>query len=268
MSVGSTGQGAAPLVVVTGASSGIGAALVRSVPWGDAEVLGVSRRPPAPPARHLALDLAEPASWAALAVAVAEALDRHPGGRVVVVHAAGTLEPMGFAAQVDPEAYERAVLLGAATMALGQRLLGVLARHDAPRHLVLLTSGAARTVYLGWSAYGAAKAAMDQWCRIVGAEEAERGGVRILAVTPGPVDTPMQAAIRAASAEAFPARERFAELHRLDQLPRPEVVAERIWALLDEDLPSGTVLDLRHQVMEAAGTGASRKPGPAAGGAR
>jgi benzil reductase ((S)-benzoin forming) len=253
MSVGPTTQAAAPLVVVTGASSGIGAALVGSVPWGDAEVLGVSRRPPAPPARHLALDLAQPTSWSAVAAAVAEALGRHPGGRVVVVHAAGTLEPMGFAADAEPEAYERAVLLGAATMGLGQRLLSVLASHDGPRHLVLLTSGAARTVYLGWSAYGAAKAALDQWCRVVGAEQAERGGVHVLAVTPGPVDTPMQAAIRAASPESFPGRERFAELHRLDELPRPEEVAERIWALLDEDLPSGTVLDLRHRARGTAG---------------
>lgn len=240
-----------PLLVVTGASSGIGAALVRGVPWADAEVLGISRRPPVG-ARHLFADLADPASWSEVARALVPVLDRHEGQRVVVVHAAGTLEPVGFAAEVDPEAYQRAVLLGASTLALGQRLVHLLAPRSGRRQLVLLTSGAARTVYPGWSAYGAAKAAMDQWCRTVGAEQTQRGGVQVLSVAPGTVDTPMQELARGAAAEDFPVRERFAQLHRTGKLAAPDEVARRIFELLDEDLPSGSVLDLREH----------RSPGP------
>lgn len=51
-----------PLIWVTGASQGIGMALIQAVPWQEARVIGVSRSPgPAPV--HVAADLAEPSGW-------------------------------------------------------------------------------------------------------------------------------------------------------------------------------------------------------------
>jgi NAD(P)-dependent dehydrogenase (short-subunit alcohol dehydrogenase family) len=51
-----------PLIWVTGASQGIGKALIHAVPWQQAKVIGVSRSPgPAPV--HVAADLADPSGW-------------------------------------------------------------------------------------------------------------------------------------------------------------------------------------------------------------
>ena len=47
---------------ISGASSGIGAALARSVPYDGARVLGISRRPPVV-GEHVAADLADVDSW-------------------------------------------------------------------------------------------------------------------------------------------------------------------------------------------------------------
>lgn len=231
---------------ITGASSGIGAALVATQPWPGARVLGTSRRPPLPPAEHLAADLADPASWPTVAAAFAAAVDAERPDRVVLFHAAGALHPIGFADRVDPAAYTTNVLLNsAAPQVLGQAFIAATAAVPR-RHVVLVTSGAARTPYPGWSSYGAAKAAVDQWVRTVGAEaEAADPSIHVLAVAPGTVDTAMQAALRATSEAEFPQRRKFEDLHREGKLADPADVARRMWQLLDSDLPTGTVVDLR-----------------------
>jgi NAD(P)-dependent dehydrogenase (short-subunit alcohol dehydrogenase family) len=238
---------ATSLTWISGASAGIGGALARTVPW-EGRVIGISRRPPEGPdgIEHLEADLADPPSWAAVGKSFRRELEGFGGERVVFVHAAGTLDPMGFAGEVDTDAYRANVVLNsAAPQVLGHLFLAAVAGLDIAGYLVMLTSGAARSVYPGWSSYGAAKAATDQWVRDVGAEQRLRGGVQVLAVAPGTVDTDMQARMRATSEDDFPDRAKFVDLHREGKLSDPEDVARRIWTLLGRDLDNGSVVDLR-----------------------
>ena len=233
------------LVWISGASSGIGKALAASVPWDDARVIDISRRGAAG-LEHLAADLSDPATWPAVADAFRRELATFEGDRAVFVHAAGTLDPMGFVAEVDADAYSRNVLLNsAAPQVLGQAFVTAAAGRPGRRQLVVLTSGAAKSVYPGWAAYGAAKAAVDQWVRNVGAEQDIRGGVEVTAIAPGTVDTAMQARIRETPEASFPLRQKFIDLHQGGKLADPEEVARKIWGLLDGDLGNGAVVDLR-----------------------
>ena len=154
---------------------------------------------------------------------------------------------MGFAGEVDPEAYTRSVLLNsAAPQVLGDAFLRASARTEARCELVMIGSGAANNPYAGWSAYCAGKAAADHWVRTAAVEQDRRGGrVRLLSVAPGVVATPMQEEIRATAERDFPDVERFVAMEREGALRDPKVVAEELWALLDEDLANGSVLDLR-----------------------
>ncbi len=232
------------LVWISGASSGIGAALARTVP-GDARVIGISRRGPEG-AEHLRADLSDPGSWGEVGASFARELDGFEGDRVVFVHAAGTIEPLGFAGEVDTESYVANVVLNsAAPQVLGHLFLAAARDVAADRHLVMLTSGAARSVYPGWSSYGAGKAAIDQWVRDAGAEQAWRGGVQVLSIAPGTVDTAMQAQLREVAEDDFPQRKKFLDLHADDALSDPEEVAGRIWDLLERGLDNGSVVDLR-----------------------
>ncbi len=233
------------LAWISGASSGIGAALAAAPPSDDTRVIDISRRG-APGLEHVEADLADPGSWAAVAQSFQHELDGWAGERVVFFHAAGVVDPIGFAGEVDAGAYERAVLLNsAAPQVLGHHFLAAVRDVDARRHLVMLTSGAAQSVYPGWSQYGAGKAAVDQWVRVAGAEQEIRGGVAVLAVGPGTVDTGMQERIRDTPEEDFPNRRKFVDLHEGGGLADPADVAAELWALLDAGLDNGAVVDLR-----------------------
>lgn len=244
-------RGMTDLVWITGASSGLGAALATNVPLADAQVVDVSRSGGTPGTEHLPADLADPSSWSAVAEHLLARLAIPDVGRAVFVHNAGTLDPIGFAGSVDTAAYTRNVLLNsAASQALGHAFLRAVADFDGQAHLWLLTSGAARTPYAGWSGYCAAKAGVDQWVRTVGEEQkalAARGqpSCQVLAVGPGLVATHMQQQIRATDPADFPAVGRFIGLHERGELRSPQEAAADLWSLLDRDLETGSVVDLR-----------------------
>ena len=233
------------LVWISGASSGIGKALVDNVPFDDARVIDISRRG-GPDAEHLEADLSDPASWPTVAESFRKELGGFSGERVVFWHAAGSVQPVGFAGEVDTEAYTRNVLLNsAAGQVLGHSFLAAARDVDAERYLVMVSSGAASLVGAGWSSYGAGKAALDQWVRDVGSEQDIRGGVHVAAVAPGVVETGMQEQIRETSEEDFPKRQKFVELHQSGELSDPGEVAGQLWALLQKGFENGAVLDLR-----------------------
>lgn len=235
------------LVWISGASSGIGRALAHTVPWSDVRIIDISRSG-AEGLEHVPADLVKPTGWQAAAESFFRELDAFDGGRVAFIHCAGTLDPMGFAGEVDPTAYARQVLLNAVSpQVLGDAFVRAVAdRDDLESHLVMITSGAATSVYEGWSAYGAGKAAVDHWVRTVGAERRRRGSsCRVVSVAPGVVATPMQEQIRGMDAEDFPQVEKFVGLYERGELTPPEEAARGIWGLFDRDLDSGAVVDLR-----------------------
>ena len=238
------------LIWISGASSGIGRALVDTIPWPEARIINISRRPVAG-IENLELDLVNPTSWEVVARSFEREVASFDGELAVFVHSAGTLSPIGFAGEVPADSYTRAVLLGsAAPQVLGSAFLAALrkVRGRGVRGLiVMLTSGAATNPYEGWTAYGAGKAAIDQWVRTAGREQKSRGDhCRVLAVAPGLVETAMQEEIRATATTDFPDVDDFREYHRSGVIRSPEVAAREIWRLVrDRDLENGAVEDLR-----------------------
>jgi benzil reductase ((S)-benzoin forming) len=213
------------VAVVTGASRGLGAGLAESFAARGMRLGLCARSRPVPPAGSDAVT-------AAVDVRDADAVDRFARevverfGRVDLwVNNAGVLEPIGPLADADPQQLRENLevnVLGAAHGA------ATFARHVRAREggglLINISSGAATTVYVGWAAYCASKAAVDMLTAVVASEE-RTAGLVALAVSPGVVDTDMQALIRATPASVLPASDRFRRLHAEGRFNSPERVA-------------------------------------------
>jgi benzil reductase ((S)-benzoin forming) len=237
------------LLWISGASSGIGAALAQTVPYKDAHVVDISRSGGTPGTEHLPADLADPAAWSAIAAHFHVRLAGFDGSHVAFVHAAGVLDPIGFAGEVDHSRYRTAVMVDcAAPPVLGDAFLNALdaSAFDGTADLVFISSGAAQDPVEGWSVYCAGKAGQEMWARTVGAEQLRRArGRRVLSIAPGVVDTRMQELIRASDERDLPNVERFHRLHERGDLLDPHDSAERIWAVVTGDAESGSVVDIR-----------------------
>ncbi len=239
------------LTIITGASSGIGAALAAQAAQSGHTVATVSRRPG--PGEHLAADLADPGSWPIVGAWTDKLVDAKAWDRVVFIHNAGNLHPVGFAGEVDSDDYIQNILLNSASpQALGDRFIAIAEKAGVPAQFQVISSGAGKRPFLGWSSYCAGKAAGDMWVRAAGIERTERGSkVTIVSVGPGVVDTDMQAHIRSQDEVAFPLVEQFQGM--VDQLASPESVATKLLALAAADagdtvgglvLDNGAVIDV------------------------
>jgi benzil reductase ((S)-benzoin forming) len=233
-------EGAAGRVaVITGASRGLGAGMAARFAEAGVRLGLCARHEPQLPAGVASGDVVA----AALDVTDAEAVERFAaevadrlGPIGLWINNAGVLEPIAPLRDADPAQIEAHVRTNVLGVLYGSR---AFVRHvrtrtrapntDDPAVLINITSGAATSVYPGWSAYCAAKAAVDQATRVIAAEE-ENAGLRAYAVAPGLVDTDMQALIRATPAEAFPRVEQFRQRAGAGAFNSPAWVADHILA--------------------------------------
>ena len=223
-------------VLVTGASRGLGAALVRELSRRGARVAAVARnegalvevvegaRREGGEAHAIVGDVADKEATHAIAGSAAALV----GAIDVLIHNASTLGPVPLArlSDTDCEDLERALAVNTVgPFRLTKAVAGGMAVRGGGL-VIHITSDAAVAAYPTWGAYGASKAAFDHLAK-VWAEELRPFGVRFLSIDPGEMDTVMHA-------EAMPDADTAA-------LAKPADVARRIAALLAraEQQPSG-----------------------------
>ncbi len=227
-------------ILITGASRGLGQALLQTFAEAGARVVGVARngaevaaaaarlRERGFEAHGLAGDLGDKRAIYPIAGAATALI----GPIDVLVHNASTLGPTPLPLLLDTQCEDFSHVLDVNLLGpfrLTKAVVGsMLVRGTGT--VVLVTSDAAVSAYPRWGAYGVSKAALDQLGRIWAAELLGTG-VRFLSVDPGEMDTQMH---RDAMPEADPVT-----------LARPGDVARKIAALVAaaEPLPSGSRLE-------------------------
>ncbi len=189
------------VVVITGASRGIGAASARAFAKEGAKLALLARS--GPEIEQLAAELGgdvlahtcDVGDFAQVEAAIAAVLARF-GAVDVLINNAGVIEPIAQLAQADPAEFARAVQINLNGVFHGMRAVLPHMRKKRSGTIINVSSGAAVNPLVGWGAYCSSKAAALMLTRVGHLEEAARG-IRVLGLSPGTVATEMQVKIRA-----------------------------------------------------------------------
>ena len=233
------------LAIVTGTSSGIGEEVARQLLQRKWEVIGIARRAVAmdrPGYTHSSLDLADGAR-------LTQGLEKQVGSRLrdggltrlALVNNAADVALLGQVDQLEPAGMLQAYAVNTVAPVL---LMGWVLRTAGPRipiRIVNVSSGAGVEPIPGLGAYGNTKAALRLAGMVLAAELDMRaaGGTprdaTIWSYEPGVVATPMQDAVRSASAKTVPIVQLFKDLAAQGQLRPAEAPATEIVSYLEAD---------------------------------
>lgn len=237
--------------IVTGHSRGLGEAIAAALLDDGVEVLGLSRKISAELERRtgsrltqLTIDLADPSVLAGNDLAHHLEAFLTDADRVLLINNAGMVKPIGPLGSGGAEAIVSAVTLNvAAPLALAD-LFQAITAPIADRRILHISSGAGRRGMAGWSVYCATKAALDNHARAV--QEDAISGLKITSLAPGVIDTDMQADIRGATVEQFPALDEFKAMKTEGALTSPQAAGAKIAAyLVSDSFGADPVTDLR-----------------------
>ncbi|KAJ3179521.1 hypothetical protein HDU85_004794 [Gaertneriomyces sp. JEL0708] len=221
-----------PVVIVTGASRGIGLSIARVLLAKKARVVAIGRTPlsslpeiQALSSSHgdtfsyLSVDLTDESASSAIVNHVLHSLRfQHIDA---VVHNAGVIDPIAKIADADLNAWRKCMEVNLFSgVALAQATLPTLRKTKG--RFILVSSGAAVGPKEGWNAYCSAKAAANMFIAGLGQEEKD---VVSVALRPGVVDTEMQRVIREQGKAAMgdDSHAFFVQKHMDGQLLHPDV---------------------------------------------
>lgn len=218
------------MIIITGTSRGIGKAIAEKYLSEGEIVHGIGRTSTIEHANytHHFCDLSSPKQ-------VEELQIPEMNEAVVFIHNAGILGTVNRFAGLKKQDTSEVMQLNFLS---GTELLHKLVRSLKQEQLftgVFISSGAGKRPIPSWAAYCASKAAVDLFLETFQAEEDEKPGstIRVYAFSPGVVDTAMQTQIRSVEKEHFSSIERFRDLHSDNELLAPEIVAQKLYSLIE-----------------------------------
>jgi len=191
------------VVIVTGASRGIGAAAAIELARAGAK-LSISSRNAAACSDTLetigneggdafaaSCDMSD---YQAVEKLVAETIQRY--GKIdALINNAGIIDPIGRIEDTNPEDWARNISVNLVGVYNGTRAILPHFYKQNSGTIINISSGAAHSPLEGWSAYCSGKAGVYMMTRATALEAAEKN-VRVYGFAPGVVDTDMQGSIR------------------------------------------------------------------------
>jgi benzil reductase ((S)-benzoin forming) len=220
------------LAIITGVSRGLGESIAVALLARGFHVLGVGRksatRLTGERYRFVTLDLGELSAIDATLAAPFEAYARDRPTTACLVNNAAVPGPAGMAGRLATADIAHALAVNlAAPAALANLFCRVFARVDGDRRIVNVSSGAAQSVLPGSAMYCVAKAGLEMLSRSLAAEQGD-GGIRIVSLRPGIIDTDMQLFQRTQPEDVLPTVGMFKDFYASGRLVPPDVAAAKI----------------------------------------
>jgi NAD(P)-dependent dehydrogenase (short-subunit alcohol dehydrogenase family) len=246
--MGDQGALTGKVVVITGASRGIGAAAARAFAAVGARVAllardGAGLAALAAEIGDTALALpCDVAAWTQVDGAIAATMARW--GRIdAVINNAAVIDPIGPLGTVDPAAWGR--LININVTGAFHVIRATVPHLTAGGTVITISSGAAHHAMDGWSAYCASKAAAAMLTNSLHLEYGPQG-IRALGLSPGTVATDMQRLIKASGVNPV------SQLDWSAHIPPDWVARALVWMCgPDADDLVGTEVTLRDEGIRA-----------------
>ncbi len=240
------------LFLITGTTRGIGKALVASaLRQPNSFVVSLSRASAflRDNRQNICIDLNDTESIGAAFKAIHVDFQRTRSQKnTALINNAGVLDPVAPIGECDDRLLAQNIRVNLmAPLILSHHFFNFSKAFAGRKWIINITSGASRTPYYGWSAYGAAKAGLDMATRAMAMEFSRIDPAFVAcAVAPGTVDTAMQERIRSCTGEQFEQVKKFIKLKTSGALDPPEHAASNLIRLLmEERFTNGGRYDLR-----------------------
>ncbi len=233
-------------MIISGGSRGLGAALVDEYRLAGYEITELSRSGRS--RDSVQVDLAQPKAAQQILGDEFGRIAADSCEHVLLFNNAGDVMPVGSVAdkEFDTVLGNVNVNFVGAIVLLRAFMLAFQAK-DCPKTIVNISSGAALSGVEGWSLYCAAKAGIEHFIRTIALEQANNPfPITTFNISPGLIDTGMQASIRSATPIDFPRVEDFVRFETDGALRSPALVAGAVVAILASDPAPGS----RHEVAD------------------
>jgi benzil reductase ((S)-benzoin forming) len=233
------------LIIITGASRGMGLAMARQLCRPDVHLLGLSRQISGELQEHARstqtlveqwpADLSQPYAVVERLTSWLATLKANEFSSATLINNAGMLGTLAPVETISAAELASGMAVNlVAPMQLTSAFLRETAQWSCPRKVMNISSGLAARAQAGSSMYCASKAGLDHFSRCVALEQAQAAnGAHVVSVYPGVIDTDMQSDLRASDSRLFPARSRYVELKTAERLTSPDEAAARLLRYLD-----------------------------------
>lgn len=244
--------------IITGVSKGLGESVAKLFIESGIAVIGISRsknnklpqlaEENQTTYTHYSCDISDTVALEETFCDMEKEIFAEEPSAVYLVNNAGVVEPVDQAANIDYEDLLRHVHVNTvAPMVLTNMFLKKATDEGIQMVCANVTSGAANRPTYGWSAYCSTKASIDMYTQTVALEqEALNTGNKIIAFSPGIMDTEMQNKLRSSTKEQFASVDTFKKYKENDKLSDPDSVGSVLVDILtDEGIKSGEIYDVK-----------------------
>ena len=233
---------------ITGTSKGIGNALAEAaLHHNKAFVYGISRNVSIKHERyhHQQIDLSDITALRNNLHKLFPVLEN--AEKIVLINNAGVLGEVSYLGSQTTDNFEFVFDVNVITPAmLMNTFISAYHEYTCPKMIVNISSGAGQRAVDGWAAYCASKAALDMISLTCQKEQdILQSGIKVYALSPGVVDTAMQAQIREVEVEQFSELERFQDLKEEGNLQTTEEVSKKILHLIQNPIADQVMVSVR-----------------------
>jgi benzil reductase ((S)-benzoin forming) len=239
--------------IITGASRGLGASAAQQFISKGISVISVSRKENSDLKQaaekagsgydHYNCDLSSAEQVQSVFAQICEELF-HNATTVYVINNAGVIEPIDVVGELDASLVQNNIQVNLTAPILISNLFLQKAKETGSKVIIAnITSGAGERPIQGWSIYCSTKAAVNMFSMTAGLELENSGSnSKIIAFSPGLMDTDMQVTIRSSSEEAFSDVNTFRNYKESGNLRSPDAVAGALVKLvLADHLENGRI---------------------------